>query len=532
MKLTSTALDVAGTIASDGLNVSGDGTFTGDVHIRDDLFLTGPNPVITLTDNDTADEYTKLQNADGTTYLDSRNGASNGPIIFRGHGGGVTTQYGRFTSTGNFGINDTNPAEKLSVTGNIAATGKVSVVNSSGTVWSPEMTGSVSYESQVGEVAVRNTVDGVSNSYASIFLEAGGQSNGSQIGTARIAAVKTSSPFETDLAFATRGVGGVQREHMRLKSDGTVGIGKTNPTCALDVVGAIKVGPTANADKPYLNISNLSLSQLPKNHVFLRQTTSERGDNNAVQIQRIVDTNDGHVSPSALKVLSVLNHNNGQAENAVSAVIDSYTNTSGPGVTALNGQVNKHGTAGAHFAGHFQIKDYNIYATQSDVTPNLGMEINMPAIGLDHPTKYGVRRAIDIIARTNQEPANWNTAGGNDGNGETGAAIVIRTDNITDAGWRYGLVIHDKGLAGAGIVKTGINIDTSGAYGARIEGTANAGAALSIDSNAYMEMGIVGGTSRIRMKYNAATDKIEFYKGPTLKASIDMGSGASAGDMN
>lgn len=338
-----------------------------------------------------------------------------------------------------------------------------------------------------------------------------------------------------DLAFSTRGgtFATSLLERMRLKSNGNLGIGTTQPKATLDVVGQVKVGPTLNGDKPFFNVSNLPEANLPKNHVFVRQTTSERGDNNAVQIQRVVDSNDNHVSPSALKVNSYLNHNNGQAENAVSAVVTSHTDTAGPGVTALNGQVMKYGLAGAHFAGHFQIKDYNVYATQAAVTAVIGMEINTPAVGLDSATeKYGLRRGIELISRTNEEPANWNTAGGNDGDAEIGCAIKIRSDNLTNGGWRYGLAVDDTSQTGTGIIQYGINVSTSGEYGIRVEGKGNAGAAIAMESGAYMEMGVRGGTSRIRMMYNEGTDRIEFYKAGVLKGYVDMGAGGTGAKMN
>tara|TARA_R110001632_G_scaffold469_1_gene1633 strand:- start:771 stop:3029 length:2259 start_codon:yes stop_codon:yes gene_type:complete len=104
---TSTGIDVTGSVTAD------------------DMFITGPTPNLRLTDNDVANEYTNIQNASGGTYIDSRNGDLNGPIIFRGQGGGVTDEYARFIANGNFGIGDTSPSEALSVTGNIAATGTV-----------------------------------------------------------------------------------------------------------------------------------------------------------------------------------------------------------------------------------------------------------------------------------------------------------------------------------------------------------------------------------------------------------------------
>ena len=90
-----------------------------------DMFITGPSPTLTLTDNDAASEYTQIQNVSGDTYFDSRNGADHGAIVLRGRGAGLTREYARFIESGNFGIADTSPSERLSVTGNIAATGTV-----------------------------------------------------------------------------------------------------------------------------------------------------------------------------------------------------------------------------------------------------------------------------------------------------------------------------------------------------------------------------------------------------------------------
>ena len=119
VNLSTTGADINGNANVDGtLDVTGSVT-AGDVNI------TGPSPVLTLTDDDTASEYTRIENSSGATFITSRNGAGNGAIILSGQGGGVTDEYARFISSGNFGIGDTNPAEALSVTGNITATGNV-----------------------------------------------------------------------------------------------------------------------------------------------------------------------------------------------------------------------------------------------------------------------------------------------------------------------------------------------------------------------------------------------------------------------
>ena len=107
---------VAGGVYTEAMriNTSGNVQITGSV-TAGDVNITGPTPILTLTDNDVADEYTKIQNSGGATFIDSRNGTGNGPIILRGQGGGVTDEYARFISNGKFGINTTSPEDLLDI---------------------------------------------------------------------------------------------------------------------------------------------------------------------------------------------------------------------------------------------------------------------------------------------------------------------------------------------------------------------------------------------------------------------------------
>ena len=98
-------------------------TATGSVTAGGDMFITGPTPALKLTDNDEANEWTKLENASGTTVIDSRNGASNGAVLFRGVGGGVVDEYARFKPDGHFGIGTANPTSTLHVSGTTSAGG-------------------------------------------------------------------------------------------------------------------------------------------------------------------------------------------------------------------------------------------------------------------------------------------------------------------------------------------------------------------------------------------------------------------------
>ena len=108
---------VTGDTMTGALNVQSTITTSGSVNVGNDLNITGPSPIIKLTDNDTADEYTLIQNLGGATFIDGRNGTGNGAIIFRGQGGGTNDEYARFIANGNFGIGENVPAAPLHVNG-------------------------------------------------------------------------------------------------------------------------------------------------------------------------------------------------------------------------------------------------------------------------------------------------------------------------------------------------------------------------------------------------------------------------------
>ena len=99
------------------------GTMTGNLTAPNiiatgDVFISSTSPKLKLTDTDTADEYTELQNNNGNTIIDTRNGTENGQFIIRGLGGGTVDEFGRFDELGRFGIGTTNPDHLLHV-GNI-----------------------------------------------------------------------------------------------------------------------------------------------------------------------------------------------------------------------------------------------------------------------------------------------------------------------------------------------------------------------------------------------------------------------------
>ena len=201
------------------INASGNVQMTGSV-TAGDVNITGPTPILTLTDNDVANEYTKIQNAGGATYVDSRNGTFNGAIVLRGQGGGVTDEYARFNSNGNFGIGDTNPSEALSVTGNITATGAVTA-------------GDMNITSPTPVLTITDT-DGTSQ-YANVYHASGTTTLDSRNGA-------SNGPIR----FRGAG-GGVSDEYARFIANGNFGIGDTSPAEALSVTGNIAATGTVTA---------------------------------------------------------------------------------------------------------------------------------------------------------------------------------------------------------------------------------------------------------------------------------------------
>ena len=86
---------------------------TFNVVTAGDVNITGPTPNLRLTDNDFSAAYTNLYNFSGGTYLETRNGANDGVVVFRGLGGGTITEFARFTSAGKFGIGTNSPTGLL-----------------------------------------------------------------------------------------------------------------------------------------------------------------------------------------------------------------------------------------------------------------------------------------------------------------------------------------------------------------------------------------------------------------------------------
>lgn len=276
---------------------------------------------------------------------------------------------------------------------------------------------------------------------------------------------------------------------------------------------------------PNIAISPVGMKQLPDNLVYVRQDTSSRQAANTVRVERIVDTDQGLTNPKALRVATTVNTNTAQTEWAVSAELENRSDTSSTGNAALSGVSTKYGAASV-FAGHFQAKDYNIFSSNTDVTSILGLEINTPVVGADHPTSnnnLGNRMGIDLIARTNEQVTNWDTSAGNSGDGEVGVGMRIRTDNSTKGYFRYGMVIDDVSQTGnTNPIGTGMLIRTSGVDGLQVKG-ANSAAGIRILPSSTIPFGMViqGNYSTAALKLHGSIQMVSPDGNTTKTLSIN-----------
>ena len=148
-------------------------------------------------------------------------------------------------SGGNVGIGTASPSSVLETSASDATT------------WSTSFSGVPSYTPEAQDLTISNTVINTTGSFASLFFKAGQTSSGIGINTARIAAIREGA-LSTSLAFSTRSSSGTLDEAIRVNSSGNVGIGTQSPNQLL-TLGSSTGTATIGLDFETTNVSRGSI---------------------------------------------------------------------------------------------------------------------------------------------------------------------------------------------------------------------------------------------------------------------------------
>ena len=187
---------------------------------------------------------------EGNTKAEVIDSGSNGRFIVETEG----SESLRINSIG-VGIGTNNPRSKLHI------------ADTTTTVWpfSTSVSGVYAYTPYPHELIIDNDVKGTEGSYAGIYFNAGADTDGSKVSTARIAAIDTGS-YKADLVFSNRGFGGSShKENLRITSAGNVGINETAPSERLQIDGDILLGGQANS-----STSDYAIKFEYNNHQFAK----------------------------------------------------------------------------------------------------------------------------------------------------------------------------------------------------------------------------------------------------------------------
>ena len=149
----------------------------------------------------------------------------------------------RITASGTIPMTfHSNGSERINInsTGRVTFSGQIFQANTSTTLLpTGNNYGTYAYTQYPHELVIDNNATGTQGSFAGIYFNAGADSDGSKVGTARISAVETGN-YKADLVFSTRNTSFTEK--LRIKANGYVGINTDNPARYLHIVG--NDGPT------------------------------------------------------------------------------------------------------------------------------------------------------------------------------------------------------------------------------------------------------------------------------------------------
>ena len=235
------------------------------------LHITDSTARIRLQDSDGTNQFLILQQDGTNSVIRSRNGTSNGVILFQGNNGTSNTTYGIFNAAGNLGIGTGSPLARMHVVQDSAGVNTVARFENTSQATSlvQFQDTSTTTRPRIGSVANNLILDtantervridssgnvGIGTTSPSALLDVnidGNTGRFSRSGTQYIEVSATSggqSILSTSGTNKTLFIGTTDSNHLRLQTNGSnalsidssqnIGIGTTNPSAKLSVVDA------------------------------------------------------------------------------------------------------------------------------------------------------------------------------------------------------------------------------------------------------------------------------------------------------
>ena len=305
--------------------------------------------------------------------------SQDGILVFSTGDAGTVSDAMVIDEGGRVGIGNTNPLSLLHAERS----------NTTSYPFAAEQSGTYAYTPYDHEVLIRNTADGVTNGFCGIAFNPGSDSpNDDKHAFARVTAIDSGS-YRADISFGTRNTN--FKERVRIKYDGTVGIGTTNP------LGTLHIESTA----PVFKITDSNAAANAKHWDIKANTT------NMLRIQAIND--DGSSGGGNLfdfqRSGNAVNDFLGMSGGTYWFTINNNNQNVGIGTTTPDRDLHVNGTT--RLDGIVQIGDgttssyqLNIEALDSGNNDNTlhGVRLDVNGWKNNQSTKYGFLLDIDTTA--------------------------------------------------------------------------------------------------------------------------------------
>lgn len=148
----------------------------------------------------------------------------------------------RFTSAGRLGLGTLTPSSKFMIR-------DVNTTN----LWPAAYVANAAF-ANTNELAVINDGLNTANTYTGLYFSPGQTTVAGSVNVARIGAVRVAG-FDTDIVFGSRNNIAQFAERMRIRGNGTVGIGTASPTATLHVNGTIRSATYTVASLPSASVA-------------------------------------------------------------------------------------------------------------------------------------------------------------------------------------------------------------------------------------------------------------------------------------